>query len=291
MPSRIALVSLAALLAGVTPARAQTDAGAQVESTAPPAGQFATMDRGDHESRVGLFLALLHVEDTDLDEGAIRMELHGQVVGAAGLGGYLSLPLHFIVSNEDDEAAVGGIEVGGLVVRPAGATGELVGRVGLVLPTASSEFPEAIANVLGAITRITDYAQVLPETVTLRASGSWLSRSKSVFSRIDLGIDAPLATTSDEIDLDRSPFVRLNGAVGVEPGAWSLALEVVNLVATDSEEGSLDDRHLINAGVTFASRIGSVRPYAGLYLQLDSMLDDDFEQSLVALAAGAAATF
>src|SRR5687767_14450555 len=92
---------------------------ASAPAAAQPAGEFMTLDRADHESRAGIFLGLLHIEDTALDEGAVRLELHGQVVGASGLGGYAAIPIHRVMVNGDgdDETVLGGVELGGILSR------------------------------------------------------------------------------------------------------------------------------------------------------------------------------
>jgi hypothetical protein len=257
---------------------------------AQPAGEFMTLDRGDHESRAGLFVGLLHLEDTDFDEGALRLEVHGQHVEPNGLGGYVAIPIHMVIGTEEgqDGATLAGVEVGGLLVRRLALGQELALRAGLVLPTAEGdEFDEFVVNFFAVQARLTDLVQAAPQTSTVRLGASWLGSLPGVIYRIDGGADVPLFTTLEGVELDRDPLLRLNGAVGIEFGPGTLAFELVNLLLTEGEGGDFGDRSFSNAGVSLGLAVATLRVQGGLFLSVDSALEDDQDEGLVTFAGGA----
>lgn len=266
---------------------------AAAPAAAQPAGGFMTLDRGDRRSRAGVFLALLHAEDTGLDEGALRLELHGQVIGARGLGGYASLPIHHLLVPEiEDETALGGIEVGGLLTDRLPGGQEMVLRAGLVLPTAEGgSSPEILANLSGGFNRLTDYTQSLPETSSLRLSGSLLGAGPGLFYRLDGGLDFPLATLVEDVDLQHDPIVRLNGALGVGLGPATLAFEVANLVVTSGENLSFSDRAFTNAGVALGQGVGGLHLQGGFFVSVDSVLEEDSEGAFLTFALAASSAW
>jgi hypothetical protein len=236
---------------------------------AQPAGEFMTLDRGDHESRAGLFVGLLHLEDTDFDEGALRLEVHGQHVEPNGLGGYVAIPIHMVIGTEEgqDGATLAGVEVGGLLVRRLALGQELALRAGLVLPTAEGdEFDEFVVNFFAVQARLTDLVQAAPQTSTVRLGASWLGSLPGVIYRIDGGADVPLFTTLEGVDLDRDP---------------------VNLLLTEGEGGDFGDRSFSNAGVSLGLAVATLRVQGGLFLSVDSALEDDQDEGLVTFAGGA----
>jgi hypothetical protein len=216
--------------------------------------------------------------------------MYGQHVGSSGLGGYISLPIHRLMVNDaDDEGALGGVEIGALMARSLVLGQELALRGGLVLPTAQGDsFEELIANIAGVETRLTDLVQALPKTSTLRLSGSWLGSLPGLVYRIDGGLDVPLFSTDDDAEVEHDPIIRLNGAIGLRLGPGTLAFELVNLLSTESEgDLSLSDRSLTNAGVSLGVGLAGVRVQGGLFLSVDSVLEDDADEGLVTIAASA----
>ena len=280
---RVALLSiLIAAPAGSEPAAAQ------------PAGEFMTLDRADHESRAGLFFGLLHIEDSDVDEGALRLELHGQHVTPSGLGGYIAVPIHMIVLNDggDDETALGGIELGGVLARGLGPGQEVALRAGLVLPTAEGDdFQEFLVSLFAVQARLTDIVQAIPETSSLRLGGSLLGSVPGLVYRVDGGLDLPLFTTLEGAEIDHEPVVRLNGAVGLGLGLGTLAFELVNLLVTEGEDGDFGDRSFTNAGVSLGVALASLRVQGGFFLSVDSVLEEDADEGLITFAAGAATSW
>jgi hypothetical protein len=262
-------------------------------AAAQPGGQFMTLDRGDHKSRAGVFLALLHAEDTGLDEGAIRLELHGQLIGARGVGGYASVPIHhLLVPETEDETVLGGVEVGGLLTDRLAGGQEMVLRAGLVLPTAEGgSSPEVFANVTGGFNRLTDYTQSLPETSSLRLSGSLLGSAPGLFYRLDGGLDFPLATLVEDADLQHDPLVRLNGALGVGLGPADLAFEVVNVIVTAGDDLSLSERALTNAGVALGQGVGGLHLQGGFFVSVDSVLEEDSDVGFITFALAASSAW
>jgi len=272
------------LLSGLGALAAASPAAAQ------PTGAFMTLDRADHESRAGLFFGLLHIEDTDLDEGAARIELNGQYVAPSGFGGYFSAPIHQLyIDDGDDETALGGIEVGGLMAREVALGQELALHVGVVLPTAQGDdFEEVIANVAGVQSRLTDLVQAIPETSTLRLGGSFLGSVPGLVYRFDGGMDVPLLTTDDDGDVAHDPILRLNGAVGLGMGPGTLSFELINLFATGNEDASFSDSTLTNAGVSLGVALAGVRLQGGLFLSVDSVFEDDTGEGLITFALAGA---
>ena len=262
-------------------------------ATAQPAGEFMTLDRADDESRLGAFLGILHVEDTDLDEGALRLELHGQYLGDSGLGVYGAVPIHQIfLDDADDETALASIEVGGLMVRRIAPGQELALRAGVTLPTASDSLEGAIANVVGSQTRITDLVQAIPDLITARVGGSLLGGIPGLVYRVDAGLDIPVASTDDDVEIQRDPLLRLNGAVGMGVlGAGTLAFELVNVIATGDEDNSLSESTLTSAGVSLGVALAGAHVQGGLFLSVDSVFEDDFEQGLITFALAASKAF
>lgn len=258
-------------------------------AAAQPAGEFMTLDRADDESRIGAFLGILHVEDTDLDEGALRLEIHGQYVDDSGLGFYGSLPIHQIfLDDADDETALANIEVGALLVHAVAPGQELALRAGVTVPTASDSLEGAITNLIGSQTRLTDLVQAVPALVAARLGGSLLGGIPGLVYRIDAGLDIPVTSTNDDFEVENDPLLRLNGALGIGVlGAGTLAFELVNIIATGNEDASLSESTLTSAGVSLGVALAGAHVQGGLFLSVDSVFEDDFEQGLITFALAA----
>lgn len=268
-------------------------ASAARPAAAQPEGEFMTLDRADGESRLGAFLGILHVEDTGIDEGALRLELHGQYVDDSGLGVYGSIPIHQVfLDDADDETALANIEVGGLLARAVAPGQQLALRAGLTLPTASDSLEGILTNVIAIQTRLTDLVQAAPDLFAARLGGSLLGGIPGLVYRVDAGLDIPLASTRDDYDLERDPLLRLNGALGIGVlGAGTLAFELVNLIATGDEEASLSESTLSSAGVSLGVALAGAHVQGGLFLSVDSVFEDDFEEGLITFALGASKSF
>ena len=262
-------------------------------AAAQPGGEFMTLDRADGESRLGAFLGILHVEDTGLDEGAMRLEVHGQYVGDSGLGVYGAIPVHQIfLDDADDETALANIEVGALMARAVAPGQELALRAGVTLPTAADSFEGIIANFIGTQTRLTDLVQAAPDLVTARLGGSLLGGIPGLVYRVDAGLDIPVASTRDEYDVEHDPLLRLNGALGIGVlGAGTLAFELVNVIATGDEDSTLSESTLTSAGVSLGVALAGAHLQGGLFLSVDSVFEDDFEEGLITFALGASKSF
>lgn len=269
-------------------------------AAAPAWGQvpaFATLDRGDSTSRVGLDVGASFLDDEAFGGGgtALRFDVHGQYIHASGFGGYGLLPLSYAsFENEavDDEMALGNLEVGGLYALPAGPTTAVL-RLGLTLPTASEELEGALANAAAVRPRGTDVATFSPESVWLRLGGSLLARSGNLFVRGDLGIDVPL-TEDYEIDLglfdvqvELDPLIRFNVGGGVVAGPAAIMAELVNIYFTgdavddtDPEDG--DDQELEhNLALTGRYFEGNIQPSLSFVLALDDNARDDYDFMLM----------
>lgn len=258
-------------------------------AAAQPSGEFITLDRADSESRLGAFLGILHVEDTGLDEGALRLELHGQYLADSGLGIYGSIPIHqLFLDDADDETALANMEVGALLARAVAPGQEVALRAGITLPTASDSSEGILTNEVAIQTRLTDLVQATPDLITARLGGSLLGGIPGLVYRVDAGLDFPVASTRDDFDVQHDPLLRLNGALGIGVlGAGTLAFELVNVIATGDEDASLSESTLSSAGVSLGVALAGAHVQGGLFLSVDSVFEDDFEEGLITFALGA----
>jgi len=88
-----------------------------------------------------------------------------------------------------DATAVGNLEGGALYALHGGAS-DLLLRLGLSLPTASSSDRDGtFANILAAYARPTDFALAWPRTMWIRASASPVVWSGPAILRADAGLD------------------------------------------------------------------------------------------------------
>jgi len=251
---------------------------------APAAAQrepdFATLDRGDGISHVGLDLAWIKLDPAPYDS-VVHLELHGQYVLQSGLGFYAALPLNKSFGDgpdegeSDGETAVADLDFGGLYVI-SGPELSWVFRLGLVAPIAGDEIGEFRTNVRGANYRLTDAALVDPVDWYARVAVSPMFHAHSLFLRIDLGVDIPFA--EDDADAyTADPIGRLNLAGGVDFGTAALMLELPTIIYLDDDDEDPDEDVFTNVAVT-ARFMGEVlQPFISVGSPIDKALRDQVD--------------
>jgi hypothetical protein len=235
---------------------------------------FATLDRGDASTRLGVELSDLSI--TNPGEGAItaqRVDGHAQYVSASGYGVYAQLPIYSMDEAGTGQGTVlGNLEVGGLYVPRYVTHGVgFVLRAGLMLPTSSElQTVDYATEIMSSISsRLTDLCLSLPATTGLRGSGSALWRSGHFFARVDLGVDASLGSQISGVHTG-NVFVRANAGVGVQLGRFSLTAESTNLFNGSTSE-------LLATGALSARvRIGPMDGYAALVVPLDQEVQNPY---------------
>jgi len=243
---------------------------------------MVTLDRGDGISRVGLDFAVGFAEDDVLIvqdgaaavlDAALRFEVFGQYVSRGGFGVYGALPISHLLSDGDDEAAIGNVDVGGLFVQQR-RTHSFVFRAGLALPTAADDLDGFLTNVIAGATRLTDLALVAPDTTYLRLSFSPLYHANQVFLRLDLGADVVVNDDDDSV-IDPPTIFRANLGGGFDLGAVALMAELVNLASSESfdDDGEDDEDFLHTFALSARFMGGDLQPYLSFGVPLDDAID------------------
>ncbi|HEY1549191.1 MAG TPA: hypothetical protein VGG28_15305 [Kofleriaceae bacterium] len=240
---------------------------------------FVTLDRGDATSRVGVEASFELPNSSGLTDGggetALRFEVHGQYVDPGlRVGGYAQVPISYVSSGDGGEnqsgTGFGDAEIGALYVPRVNDNFSIVLRAGLALPTASENSNNELASLIGSFSRMTDFYLAIPHGTSLRLAVSPLWRSGMVFARADVGIDINL-----DDDNNGGPaadkVVRLNGAVGVDLGQFSVSLESVNIcdVPANGEMISTGEQWINEGAVAGRLRTGNFQPYAAVVFPLD----------------------
>jgi len=241
-------------------------AAAALILTAPmtATAQYTTMDRMDAGKFAELHFDLI-LPDGD-DGNVLRTDIYGQITfGSTGV--YFNMPFtQSFPDGADGDSVIGDLELGGFFVIDLPALG-LVARAGLLLPTASdATLGELFTNIAGASGRITDLANIGPNHLTLRLSGSPYFDFGLAFARGDLGLDF-LVPTGDKGDVEA--FLRVNLAAGIGLPLISLAVELANIGNITSDDGDIGDRFIHTLGITATLNAPFVHPYVGFVTPLD----------------------
>jgi len=250
----------------------------------PMAGSptFATMDRQDGESKVGVALGWTFFDDDafgpETDVSAARFDVYGHYVTPRGLGGYGQIALSTIFSDEDDESGVGNVE-GGVVYVIRTGMHDIVLRGGITLPTADDD-EGAFANDFATWPRLTDLAMAVPETFWLRLSASPILRAGQFVFRIDGGIDFAVSSDGEEPD----PLGRLNIGGGIDTGGVAILGELVTMTSLgdDDDVAGDDEDFLHTAAISARFRAGALEPGIALGFPLDEDIRDGIEFFLIA---------
>jgi hypothetical protein len=225
--------------------------------------QFVTLERADRESRVGVQTSLQVYPDLD-DIYGLRTELYGQLAGqlrGGGVaGGYGRIALGFLFGKDDSESGVSNVELGGYYIAALGVRTDLVGHLGLSLPTASDGIGGRVTNAITSLERNYDLYNSLDETtlnlgVTLRTG-----LGAGGFLQADLALDLPVA---GEHDLD--PAVHVNLGLGAYVGNAALLGELATIFSDGDLLGSLA------LGIRFA---GAAHPHVAYVMAFRN--GDDF---------------
>ncbi|HEX4454934.1 MAG TPA: hypothetical protein VH143_28935 [Kofleriaceae bacterium] len=255
-------------------------AAAHADDAPPPAAPgFVTLDRGDATSRLGIEasyeLSNNSVATDGASDTAMRFEAHGQYVDPElHVGGYAMIPIAYL--NESDQGAsqsatgIDDAELGAIYVPRVSDNLGLVLRAGVALPTGSTSDNGVAANIIGSVSRLSDFYLSIPKGTSLRLAVSPLWRAGMIFARADVGIDINLdgadAMTADKI-------VRLNAAVGFDLGQFSLSLESVNIydIPRDGEltDSSFGSQWIDEGAIAGRFRSGIYEPYAAVVFPLD----------------------
>lgn len=236
---------------------------------------MATLDRGDGITRFGLDFAVGFVDDQfEGVDATLRFEPFGQYVSRSGLGVYGALPISRVITEFDDETALGNLELGGLYVIES-PTISYVFRAGVALPTADDELDGIVANYLSSWLRLTDTALVVPDATYLRLAFSPLFHANRVFLRVDLGFDAAVQDDDDDpLEVEPGNLVRLNLGAGIDLDTVALMLEFVSIASTDSfdDESDEDVVHTLAVSARFMGE--SLQPYLAFGLPVDEFARD-----------------
>jgi hypothetical protein len=276
---RIVTWALGTLITAVaTVAAAQPVAApGEVPDSVEPLPRFATIDRADGTSRLGIDAAVTLYEDSfnpvtgdELSLTALRLELHGSMFAASGWGGYGAMPFSMLFADgamdlgiDDQEAAIGNVELGGARVLALAAS-RVVVRAGVVLPTADDSFGGTISNAASIYPRLTDGALVVPDATWGRVAASWLGRSGQILYQVDGGIDVPFEGGPD------APLARVNGGLGLDFGGVAALAELVTLIATEDEEDDDEERMVHTLGLTARYVGGVVHPSVSVVVPVAS---------------------
>ena len=246
---------------------------------------FGIMDRQDETSRAGgelsyLFLGGLLNGDAHL----FRADVHGQYVDpGVGIGGYLTMPFAHVSSSSggmsQSATGIGDAELGGIYVGHIQPGSEIVVHGGLTLPTGSKDSDAAVANVIGAFARLTDFYLAIPHGVTMRLGVSPIVQSGPLTLRFDVGLDVNLSSdSSGSIDNSVDNLFHLNVGLGYRQGNVGVTAELVNVRASGS--GSESENWINVAGLSARLFLNDLTPY----LAITFPVDHDSNQILDAVA-------
>lgn len=257
----------------VTPAPAASFAAPGADQRPPierAAGEFISLDPISSSTTLALRASMIGYQETYAEITAMRLGLFGQFVSDAGVGAYASLAASYYqrdhsISGEAGtdpimtNVALGGLELGGVAVRRSDRV-ELIGRVGVVLPTAPTAGEQgALTNLLATYAQVSDIATATPRSTWLRLSASPVLRSGRWIVRVDLGLDVPLSTA------DGAPshaLGRLNAAAGLLLGRrHQLSLET----ATAGDLRAHDDARVLHSAGFSYRVLGRWQPFVGIH--------------------------
>lgn len=262
MKLRAVLPLLGLSLIGATAGDAFAQEGAS--PAVPPPAYFPLMGPDGTSSSLNAGLAIL---TADGEDGTLkRLDLSAQYVAPSGLGGYASIAGSFA----DGDSHLGSLEVGGLWTSKSDSTTNTF-RVGLVLPTASSDddfFGTAFMHMIAtAYTRPADFLTAAPETTTLRAAFTPTFRSDKFVARADLGVDIVLDTEGDGPE---TPYVHVDLGAGYDDGKWAALVELSTMAYLEEADDLL---HV--AALTGQLHAGTATPYLSLSKPIGDLAQGD----------------
>jgi len=251
-----------------------------VLASADERGSYVTLDRTGSDNVVGLAVSAHFINETGAPDVAIRENLFGRYVDSSGFGAYGQFSVAHAFGNGNSESAVGDLELGGLYVAKLDAF-DLVGRLGVGLPTASSSLTGLVTNFVGSLDRVEDYALIAAHTLWLRPGLALRFGDRSFFAQLDGGIDVPIKTEDGGAT---DPVFRASAGVGTNQGPIALTGEVANFVV--SSNGTFH-YHSFAASARYAA--GPLQPFVAYALTL--AYDDSDHMTVHSLTAGLQGTF
>jgi hypothetical protein len=242
-------------------------------------GAFVSLDRQGTGSAVGVDVAAHFVTEDAGPDVAMRETVFARYVHESGLGGYGQLSLAHVFGGGDSDSAVGGAEVGALYALRAGGS-DVILRLGVGLPTASSSFAGVVANNLASVSRLHDVALITPDTTWLRPGVAVRLGGPRLFAQLDAGVDIPVASADD---LEAEALFHVNAGVGTRRGPLALTAEVASYAFESDEFHAL---HSATASVRWARP--DIQPFLAYTLTFSFEDDVDAAHSVI---AGAQAAF
>jgi hypothetical protein len=243
-------------------------------------GSFVTLDRVGTDNVVGLAVSA-HFADTPIaPDVVLRENLYGRYVDSSGFGAYGQFSIAHAFGNGDSQSAVGGLELGGLYVAKLDGF-ELVGRLGVGLPTASDDLLGTFTNVLSSLDRVEDYVLDTPHALWLRPGVAVRFGDRALFAQLDGGVDVGIDTSNGNAS---NPLFRASAGVGTNQGPIALTGEVANFFA---DSNGFFHYHSFAASARYAA--GPLQPYVAYAFTLLYGKGDDLTAHSV--TAGLQGTF
>jgi hypothetical protein len=218
--------------------------------------------------------------DTDLQAANIAADVRSQVVlnagnvgtrnqvfvqgGAAGWGGYLTVPL--ITTTDPARIEAGNLELGALY-EFSGPLMSLLLKVGGTLPTSATSDQAFVAAKKVRWARISDFATSVPGFAALRLSGSTLVPAGILYIRGDIGFDLLIPLVSDN---EVSTSFRANLGLGFRYSLFGASLDYATQVPVN--KGTVDySDGLFNHSLGFYLRVRTrwIQPWLGFSAPLN----------------------
>lgn len=242
-------------------------------AAAPASARFASLDRTeveDFKAEVDLdFTAYIGDGDSDLFGLASDFYLQGAI---GNIGGYLFLPVSSAHGDGVDETALGAVELGALGLWELPSV-DLIGRLGVALPTAGSDGPNQFVHLMSLYPRLGDLVTAFTDTTSLRLAFSAVHNGRYVFLRGDIGLDLAFSDSS-ALRQDFWAYLRVNLGLGLQLGPLAFTVESVNTALLNKERRGGET--VWNA-MSFALHldIEALRVHFGVVVPLDEDVSDD----------------
>jgi len=232
---------------------------ARAEEPAAPAPAFVRL--GPAESAAAVDLSLFDGPQTTIERLDLRLEKLSD--GGAGCYGEISADRY------GDRSGISDLDLGVMARHEADDDVDLVGRIGLALPTVSDE-SAAVSEAL--LTDASDAVVGVRELLALRLAVSPILRSGIGRIRFDAGLDLPIA--GEDLGLDA--LVHLDVAAGFVVGraGGAMELQMVGAIGDGNREG------YSSVLATAQYYLGRTVVYGGLGTSLDAQLRDQFPYTL-----------
>lgn len=210
------------------------------------------------------------------DSTLTSIQIEGQFMSAAGMGGYLRTSGAQI----EDSSGIGNVEVGALYRFAASPDTSVAFRGGLTLPTATDDL-DGLANAVATLmTRPSDAPNYVPDFVTLRASVAPTYRTGAITLRADAGLDVPIDTGDNGGDTD--PLFHIDVGAGVTSGQISGTVELATVGSTGDGDGTF---HALSIGAQYAA--DKITPSVTFAIPFSSEEDNIFDGYTLLLGVNA----